>query len=110
MVIFAPDLAQAIVEGRKTQTRRPATYPGPCRYQLGRTYAVQPGRGKPGIARIRILNAFVEPLGMITHAGAIAEGFPTPAAFVARWVELYGVFDQHLPVWVIRFEMVGVRP
>lgn len=109
-MMFAPDLAQAIVDGRKTETRRPATFPGPCRYQPGRTYAVQPGRGERAIAHIRVLNVLIEPLGAITHHGATAEGFPTPAAFVARWVELYGVFDQHLPVWVIRFELVEVRP
>lgn len=107
-MIFAPDLAQAIVDGRKTETRRPANY-GPCRYQPGRTYAVQPGRGKRGIARIRVLNVHIENLGAITGLGAIDEGFASISSFRERWERIYGVFDPTLPVWVIRFEDAALR-
>ena len=39
-----------IIEGTKTQTRRPTD-----RYEVGKTYAIQPGRGKKAIPKGRIL-------------------------------------------------------
>jgi hypothetical protein len=44
------------------------------RWVIGKTYAVQPGRGKKQIVRIRILNIRQEHLQDITEADAIAEG------------------------------------
>jgi len=49
-VIFSKsDHIQQIILGTKTQTRRPSD-----RYQVGKTYAIQPGRGKPAIPEGRI--------------------------------------------------------
>ena len=40
---------------QKNQTRRTANSLTP-RYRVGKTYAIQPGRGKPAVGRIRILS------------------------------------------------------
>lgn len=62
-MIFTPEHIQMIIEGRKTQTRRVVkpgewlgvaprkalTLKGHIKWQVGSTYAVQPGRTKPGV-------------------------------------------------------------
>ena len=107
-MIFKPVLARAVAAGRKTQTRRPVR-PGEktCRYREGRTYAVQPGRGKPGLARIRILHTELQQLGDLTYQDAKAEGFRTRDDFYAYWTDLYNISEPDLaqPVWAIRFQV-----
>jgi len=90
-----------IVEGRKTQTRRlvkPGEYTwmsipgavtgkppnlsysevcrenGSVRFAVGKTYAVQPGRGKPAVARIRITDIRRERLRNISPLDCALEG------------------------------------
>ncbi len=115
-MIFAPDLAEKILAGEKTQTRRPrmgANPTGerggwiddPCRYKVGRSYAVQPGRGKKAVARIRVLRVDPQAMCDMTDADARAEGFDSPAAFASRWLEMYGRGNWLDPVWRITFEV-----
>ena len=73
---------QLILEGRKTQTRRIATG-DPPRWAIARTYAVQPGRGKKSVARIRVVEISKERLGDISEADVRAEGFRNKAEFIA---------------------------
>jgi hypothetical protein len=91
-----------------------------------RTYAVQPGRGKPAACRIEILDVRQELVGQITFDDARAEGFRTTAEFSAAWVRIHdkawvaawnGTEDEHdltvrfterhaqKPVWVITFKL-----
>jgi hypothetical protein len=106
-VIFKPRLARLVVAGKKTQTRRPVKDGEPiCRYRPGREYAVQPGRGKAQIARLKVIAVAREPLGELTFDAARAEGFRTRDDFMAYWEELYGRIDVDLPVWAIAFELV----
>jgi hypothetical protein len=60
-----------------------------CKYLIGHTYAVQPGRGKDGICHILVENVQAEPAGAITYTAARAEGFRTTDEFKATWVRLY---------------------
>lgn len=81
-----------------------------CRYQVGHTYAVQPGRGKPEVTRIRVTDVRVERLGDISVDDARREGFKRKAfgdvdAFFTYWQELHGSLDRDQPVWVISFEL-----
>jgi hypothetical protein len=116
-VIFARDLAEKIVRGEKTQTRRlrhgenSTGKPGgwvdePCRYKVGRTYAVQPGRGAKSIGRIRILSVTPQAFCDMTKDDVLAEGFQTHSAFAARWLSMYGKGSWLDPVWRIEFELV----
>jgi hypothetical protein len=99
----------------KTQTRRPAkrgdfiiTTPGAPHdhtivaverngrllYEVGRTYAIQPGRGKHSLGRFRLLAIKHEQARGISEADARAEGFASPAAFQEIWTKLYGLFSE----------------
>jgi len=107
-MIFGPDLVIKILGDDKTVTRRRLTT-GLCgsyiRYQVGKTYAVQPGRGKHHVGHIRVLEVTTEHLGDITDAGARAEGFTWRGPFMAYWERLHGTWDGTEPVAVIRFEL-----
>ena len=48
---------------------------GRLRWEVGRTYAVQPGRGKKAVGRIRLMSIRKEQVQEISEADAIAEGF-----------------------------------
>jgi hypothetical protein len=61
-VIFQPDLAEFVVAGRKTVTRRLCSdnerspwFRDRCAHRPGESYAVQPGRGKTAICRVTVL-------------------------------------------------------
>lgn len=124
-MIFAPDMVEAVVHGtmggiRKTVTRRPATHvtlgrPAtwderdqvePCRRRVGRTYAVQRGRGKHGEARIRVTAVDLQPLSeAFTREEARREGFRSIDAFKQRWISLHRSLDPNQAVWRIEFEL-----
>jgi len=111
---------QQVLDGTKTQTRRVVKYsewaenshgyevPHPIfgldqidtvytaggrgKWQVGRTYAVQPGRGKKAVGRIRMMKIRRERLQEITQEDALAEGighrsYPTekPPAYPQAW-------------------------
>ena len=125
-MIFTPTLARAVADGRKTQTRRIVKGDKPCRYKEGHDYAVQPGRGKQAITRLKVLEVREEPVGQVSHHDAKAEGFRNTAAFKAYWVRLYdrewaeeheeetdavirfNARHAHRLVHVIRFELADV--
>ena len=50
MIFSIGDHVEMIKSGQKTQTRRQSGF-----YKVGKTYSIQPGRGKKGIADGRIL-------------------------------------------------------
>jgi uncharacterized protein YhfF len=93
-MIFRPELARQIRNGRKTMTRRPIKRDQPCRYQPGKSYAVQPGRGQSATCRIHITDVRHELAGQITLPDAILEGFKTTDEFKAYWIKL------HDPAWL----------
>jgi hypothetical protein len=105
-VIFSPENARLVLSGQKTETRRIAKPGEPCRYQEGRTYAVQEGRGKPGIGRIEVLSVRKEELGEIRNDGARREGFRSVDGFFTYWWKLHGKVDLLQDVWVICFRLV----
>lgn len=102
-MIFRPELAKAILQRKKSQTRRIATAKT-CRYRAGKSYAVQPGRGKTAVCRITITDVRLEALGAITLKDARKEGFVTTDEFRDYWASLYGRFDPDLLVWVLSFQ------
>ncbi|MDQ3933412.1 MAG: ASCH domain-containing protein [Actinomycetota bacterium] len=105
-MIFRPRLIHAIAQGKKTMTRRPLkSNDEVCRYRVGHDYAIQPGRGKPAVARITITDVRRERLGELTFNDARAEGFRTRAEFFEYWEQLYGRVDVDELVWVITFEV-----
>lgn len=130
---FTSANAQAILDGKKTQTRRPCVlYDGfnmgdsdevtpdgivygnlRKKWQIGQVYAIQPGRGKKGVGCLKITAIRREKLHAITDADAIAEGFAGRDEFRAIWELLYPTGEyswQNNPdVWVISFELVKFK-
>lgn len=100
------------------------------KWQVGRVYAICPGRGKPGVGFIRLTAIQQERVQDIRDAGALAEGFPPDwipwdtqelvLTFPREWYRLTwdaintrkGTRWQDNPdVWVLTFEYVGeMRP
>ena len=94
MIFSIADHVEMIKDGRKTQTRRQSGI-----YKVGRTYSIQPGRVRAGIAegRIRILKKRGEySLGNISKEDAWDEGMYMNLEFERLYSELY-------PGWVHRF-------
>jgi hypothetical protein len=117
-VIFRQEMIDAIMSGRKTVTRRPLTkHPvtgNPsdqfaCRYEVGKDYAIQPGRGKRQVARLRVKSVEKWMLGVTNEGEAVLEGFPSRDAFEAYWRKLYGGFDPGQLVHRIEFELIPVE-
>jgi hypothetical protein len=110
---FSPDLCDLILRRKKTVTRRRMKWGGwcgcsemPCRYEVGKTYAIQPGRGKKAVGRIRVISVDRQKLGRPTMLEARLEGFLNPHLFVAKWLDLYGKYDVDQIVDRIEFELV----
>lgn len=110
---FRPGLAQAILDGRKTVTRRvPSANPRSpwygvmCGVKAGRSYAVCPGRGKTAIGRVAVTAVDLLPLGHLDDAEARREGFASADEFEAVWVDLNGRYNPIQPVWRIEFRLI----
>ena len=105
-MIFKSELCDKVLSGEKTQTRRlkreneylthgsfgqpdcvsrrSETTLDTRKWVVGRTYAVQPGRGKKAVGRIKLLVIREESLQDISGADAIAEGWPRDREFFPR--------------------------
>lgn len=116
-MIFAHTLDK-VLSGEKSQTRRirkpgdeffpedlgdaaAVMHKGFSAYRLmwevGKTYAVQPGRGKPAVARIQIVNIRREDVREISDADVKAEGFETASDFFMTWCKMHDK-GQTLPI------------
>lgn len=139
-MIFGRQLIGKVLSGEKTQTRRvvaPAHRTDHYRPRMER--AVQSGRGKPGIARIRIVTVARAFVTAITAVDVAAEGFADRAAFARFWLQMHdpdprmraavqrdprqwdGITDESVlehftarhaarRVWVLEFELVTQAP
>lgn len=104
-MIFDRDLARKVLHGQKTQARRIVVANMDCRYQPGRSYAIQPGTNKASIGRLLVTDLRTEPLGDLTFDDARREGFRTRDEFFERWGSRYRKVDKEQPVWVITFKL-----
>jgi hypothetical protein len=113
---FRPELAQAVMAGRKTVTRR-ALSDNPrspwwrerCSLVVGRDYAVCPGRGKHAIGRISIVSVRRVRLGDLDEAEAQREGFAGGREFVAAFEAINRCYaDPDALVWRVEFEVAEI--
>lgn len=87
------------------------------KWQVGRTYAIQPGRGRQGMGRIRITAIRQEALQDISYEDVIAEGMNplrSDMRTIDQFVELWNDINtrdgtrwsDNPDVWVLCFELV----
>lgn len=119
-MIFKPELAEKIMRGEKTATRRRMKfnsrspwYYERCAYKIDQVFAIQPGRGIERIGDARVTAVYTQPLGHMTEEDARKEGFPGAAPdespgeqFDTAWEEINGDYFANEAVWVIEFELV----
>lgn len=121
-MIFAHTL-EKVIQGKKWQTRRiikPDEYfdssnqsvmkmNNRTMYKIGKSYAVQPNRGKKSVARIQLTGVRKERVDDITENDAQAEGFTSRAEFIDQWHTIHGQdADLSCEVWVFEFELCFV--
>lgn len=109
---FRPELAEKVMAGKKTVTRRLVSdnqrspwFHERCALVEGRTYAVCPGRGKNAIGRVRIIAVMSEPLGQVDDREARLEGFSNWEQFHVAWSVINGSYDPDAIVWRVVFEV-----
>lgn len=100
-MIFGPDLIGKVLSGEKVVTRRRL----PVRYQAGKVYAVQPGRGKRHVGHIEVRSVNVQSLWALTDWEARLEGFVNAASFADYWVQLHGIWNPDDEVARIAFRL-----
>jgi hypothetical protein len=119
-MIFKRELAEKIIAGEKTATRRgmsdnersPWWRHGTYLF-AGREFAVQPGRGIQRVATARVTAIYRQRLCNVTEADARKEGFKgrpgvnVRQVFFEAWAAIYGHVEPNDEVWVIEFELVG---
>jgi hypothetical protein len=126
-VIFRPELAQKVLAGEKTVTRRVVSdnprspwWRDECAYNVGQDYAVQPGRGKPTIGRLRIIRVTRQALGEAfgqfgdratadrpdVRREARLEGFNDAVAFQLAWLKINRTYDESALVWRVEFKPI----
>lgn len=113
---FRPELAQAILDGKKTVTRRlPSDNPRSpwwregCSLRVNRLYAVCPGRGKNAVGRVVVTDVRMEPLhGVMAEGEPEKEGFASYEDFRTAWCEINGAI--YLGEYVWRVEFVLIQP
>jgi hypothetical protein len=123
-MIFQHTLEQ-VLNQQKSQTRRVikpgeyavrtrynkilAVHNGRTKWEVGRTYAVQPKRGSSSVARIQITQINSAIITRIRTEDAIAEGFLDRQEFLRTWQNIHGENSFSLRVWVLHFELVGIK-
>jgi hypothetical protein len=131
-VLFKPDLCALVMAGKKTQTRRAfrpdddfvyepyrpdlpwqTTFTdGECvprvgnlnhdRFEVGKRYAVQPGRGKRGVGHLIVTEIrYCARAGDISEADARAEGFGSVEEFRAVYARINGAVALDKPCWAL---------
>lgn len=80
-----------------------------CSYHVGQEVAVCPGRGKRRIGRAVVVSVQRITLGRLSHAEAVAEGFPSVLGFEDAWRSINGAYDPYAFVWRIGLDAVCRR-
>lgn len=100
MIFSVGNHIEQIVNGTKTQTRRDSG-----KYEVGKTYAIQPGRTKPADPRGRILIIHKwnekDADWQIHPLDAKAEGGYTPEEYEKLYRQLHPLWEER---WVYEFE------
>lgn len=116
-MIFQGDLADLVLSGKKTETRRlfsdkPGSpwWKGGCRFRRGSRIAVQRGRTARGEGFVVLTEEpYDEPVVNVDDAAARAEGFIDRQDFLRRFMAINGPGALGGRVWVLKFEKEETR-
>lgn len=105
VILFKPENVALVLSGRKTQTRRRwkrrRMLPGSIHQAKTRLF------GEP-FASIRVQRVWREPLGTISDADAIAEGYPGREEFAVAFARINGDVPPDEVVWCVEFALMPV--
>lgn len=114
-MIFRADLADAVMRGEKTVTRRLCSdnprspwWREKCGYRVGQEFTINPGRGVPNIGSAVVKGLCRQRLGHPDDDEARREGFDSAAAFEEAFAGINGTYDPTVEVWRIEFAAVGL--
>lgn len=109
-MIFRRELAERVLAGEKTVTRRLCSenprspwWRERCAYPEGKVFTVNPGRGVERIGEARVVKCERQWLGFLSDDEARAEGFADAAAFQAGFEAINGRYNPTVLVWRIEF-------
>lgn len=104
MILFKQEHVAPILDGRKTQTRRG----GKKRWNLGAVHQCRTAmlKSETCFARVRILDVRRELLAEISQEDALAEGYPSPAAYFEAWKRINRTESIEGECWVVTFALV----
>lgn len=113
-MIFTPYNVEAILEGRKTVTRRPIHHDPwsykrkPCAYKVRKEYPIQIDRNDgPSLGWIKVKKVTRGPLADALRAPEFElEGFATAIEFAETWIQIHGTIDIEQEVWRVQFELI----
>ena len=103
MALFKRKDLKAIVELRKTQTRRTHRH----EWKVGRRYALLDRWFDKPKGYILITRKFQQRLGDISQADIRKEGFQSKVAFQKAWIEINGEWDPEQIVIVYEFRYLS---
>lgn len=105
---FRPELAEKVMAGEKTVTRRLASdnprspwYRERCAYRVGQRVAICPGRGRYRIGDATVTSVDFLRLGRLSDEEARREGFEDRLSFEAAFAGINGRYDPDAEVWRI---------
>lgn len=114
-MIFRKDLAEKVMAGHKTVTRRHVDRENPrspwwierCAYRDEQEFTINPGRGVLNIGRARVVGSPQRlVLGVLSYSEACLEGFASVAEFEEGFAGINGSYDPKAIVWRVEFEVV----
>jgi hypothetical protein len=112
-MIFRRELAEKVMRGEKTVTRRAVSdnprspwWKERCRYSVGKVFTVNPGRAVPRIGEARVIACDQQDLGELSDAQARAEGCTSAQDFRETWVAINKRYETDARVWRVEFEVV----
>ena len=105
MGIFKQKHLDAILQGRKTQTRRTHKF----EWKVGKTYGIRARWFAKSVGRILITRKFKQKLGDISLADIRKEGYSDIGEFKVAWEEIYGQGSWNPEVIVTVYEFVLQR-
>jgi len=105
-MLFKRRYLRKILDGTKTQTRRPSSGFSGRAYKVGDVVPLRDSFRGPARAQILITRRFQQRLGDISLDEVRKEGFTSLEEFKREWMSIYGEWNPDQTVTVYEFRLV----